>query len=138
MPDEQQQTQQEPYVIEVRNSENAVSAEDMQYYIEQTAEKAAKDALEGATEQISTNTQLVAQDTGDNIAAQVVAHIDETRAADAAASPDASTVVLDANQWAYVQDSMRIRSACSLLTLLMVCACFGALVTRFLVDGWRR
>lgn len=137
MPDEQQ-TQQEPYVIEVRNSENAISAEDMQYYIEQTAERAAKDALDGATEQISTNTQLVAQDTGDNIAAQVVAHIDETRAADAAASPDASTVVLDENQWTFLQDSMRIQSACAVLTLCMVCACFGAIVVRFFLDGWRR
>lgn len=138
MPDEQQQTQQEPYVIEVRNSENAISAEDMQYYIEQTAERAAKDALDGATEQISTNTQLVAQDTGDNIAAQVVAHIDETRAEDAAKAVNATEVVLSDSQWTFLQDSLRIQSACSLLTLLMVCACFGAIITRFLVDGWRR
>ena len=137
MPDEQQ-TQQEPYVIEVRNSENAVSAEDMQYYIDQAAEKAAKDALEGATEQISTNTQLVAQDTGDNIAAQVVAHIDETRAQDAAKAVNATEVVLSDSQWTFLQDSMRIQSACAVLTLCMVCACFGAIVVRFFLDGWRR
>lgn len=137
MPDEQQ-TQQEPYVIEVRNSENAISVEDMQYYIEQTAERAAKDALEGATDQISTNTQLVAQDTGDNIAAQVVAHIDETRAEDASKAVNATEMVLSDSQWTFMQDSMRIQSACSVLTLCMVCACFGAIVVRFFVDGWRR
>lgn len=49
-----------------------------------------------------------------------------------------STVTLDAEQWAWLQDSARIRSTCSVLSLLVLCLAVGVMLSRFFVDGWRR
>ena len=48
------------------------------------------------------------------------------------------SVQLDSDQYAFIQDSLRIQSTCSLFTLLIACAILGAVVTNFFVMGWRR
>lgn len=53
-------------------------------------------------------------------------------------SVQSTQVVLADDQWQYVHDSLQVQSTCSLLTLLLVAMTFGAVVTRYFVEGWRK
>lgn len=53
-------------------------------------------------------------------------------------SVQSTSVVLADEQWQYVHDSLQVQSTCSVLTMLLVAMMFGAIVTRYLVEGWRR
>lgn len=137
MPDDEQQ-QQQPVVVELNTRDNVVPEEDVQGYIDAAAQDAANSAVNGAAELLGTNAQLVADSTATAMADKVIAHVDAKTEEQHAEDDSASQVTLTEEQWQFVQDEMRIQSACELLTLLMVCACFGAILVRYLVEGWRR
>lgn len=63
----------------------------------------------------------------------------QVQALDARAeSLETVAVTLDAEQWQFLADELRMQAAFGLLSLLMLCACFGAIVAGYFVDGWRR
>lgn len=96
--------------------------------LQSVADDAASKALDDVSVRLDDTVASIQQ-----VADKAVADIDSR-----AESLESVQVELSDEQWAYLHDSIQVQSTCAVLSLLMVCACFGAIVVRYFVEGWRR
>lgn len=112
--------------------------------VEAVANATAEAAVTASREDIETKQLEIMNETAkqaaDSALEGVQVKLDEqTEAIRSAAEVEQSvTVTLTDDQWTFVQDEMRMQSMCQVLTLLLVCCVFGAVVAQFFVMGWRR
>lgn len=119
--------------------------------LQSVADAAAAAALESAQEGLAETQDEHLQEVADRSLEGVSAKLDDTVARiqqvadkalaeidERAESVDSVQVALTDEQWQYVHDSLQVQATSSILSLLMVCACFGSLLVRYFVDGWRR
>lgn len=118
--------------------------------VRSTVEGVASDAAQGAADAVASRVEDAAakvtegvEDAAQSAADRAISGYlassgQEDAEADSGAENALYTVQLAPDQWQWVQDSMRVQSACSLLSFLVLCALLGARLAGFFVKGWRR
>lgn len=112
--------------------------------IRAVADAAAASAVDETYEQLDKRLDEGLDAVADDAAATAVSGVQETLDAQLreieqrSESLEGVTVQLDSDQYAFIQDSLRIQSTCAIFTLLIACAVLGVQLVGFFVKGWRR
>ena len=140
--DEQQVQEQQPVVVEVQTNDQVMYVDDVLEVVRiaasQAAEQAVTDGYAIASQRIDEQTAGVASAAADAAAGAVAEQVrGEVASQRDLVTSDVVAVTLDADQWAWVQQSMRYANTLHLYSTLLNAAIVGAIVVGYFLDRWR-
>lgn len=102
--------------------------------LDDSASEIATSAVEGSGSRVDDAAESLARMAADDAAglmgervAEEVGNLDVTQV----------TATISDEQWAYLQDSVRVSLTCSMFSLLLVAALLGSVLVGYLLDRWR-